>query len=47
MSNLRRKVIAVFFTLVFLASVVAVSGCKQSTPPAKKAPSKQKVPDME
>jgi hypothetical protein len=47
MSNLRRKVIAVFFTLVFLASVVAVSGCKKSESVKKPTPKKQKVPDME
>jgi hypothetical protein len=46
MTNLRRKVVALFCAVVFLAAVVVVSGCKQQTPPAKKAGTgtKQKVP---
>ncbi|MBN1505910.1 MAG: hypothetical protein JW955_03645 [Sedimentisphaerales bacterium] len=47
MGNLRRKAIAVFFTLVFLASVVVLPGCKKSEPVKKETPKKQKALDME
>jgi len=49
MADLKRKLVALFCAVVFLAAVAVVSGCKQQTP-AKKAPSKttQKVPaDMQ
>ncbi len=41
MTSLRRKLVALFFTVLFLAATVAVTGCSKQEPtkaPAKKAP---------
>ena len=41
MTSLRRKLVALFFTVLFLAATVAVTGCsKQDAPkkPERKAP---------
>ncbi len=42
MTSLRRKLVALFFTVLFVAATVAVTGCsKEPAPtkaPAKKAP---------
>lgn len=41
MMSLKRKLVALFFALVFLAASIAVTGCKKEEPaPAKPAPSK-------
>jgi hypothetical protein len=45
MTSLKRKLVALFFTVVFLAAVVVLPGCKQQTPPKKAGTgTKQKVP---
>jgi hypothetical protein len=41
MTNLKRKLVALFFALVVIAASVAVTGCKKEEPqPKKPAPSK-------
>jgi hypothetical protein len=47
MVDLKRKVISLLLALVFVAGTIAISGCKQSSPPTQKKTSKQKVPEME
>jgi hypothetical protein len=54
MADLRRKVVALFFAVVFLAAVVVLPGCKGQSAPEKKTGAgtktgtKQKLPaDMQ
>jgi hypothetical protein len=45
MADLKRKLIALFFMLVFLAATAAISGCKGDSGAEKSTPKKQKLPD--
>lgn len=40
MTSLRRKLVALFFTVLFLAATVAVTGCSKQQPPTKTTPKK-------
>jgi len=44
MTSLRRKLVAVFFAVVFLVAAVVLPGCKQDQPAKPKTPAKSKVP---
>jgi hypothetical protein len=47
MANLKRKLVVLFFAVVFLGASLVVTSCKKEAAPVKKAPTKQKLPDME
>jgi len=43
MTSLRRKLVALFFTVLFVAATVAVTGCSKEPAPTK--PAERKVPN--
>ncbi len=47
MANLKRKLIVLFFAVVFLGASLVATSCKKEAAPVKKAPSSKKLPDME
>lgn len=46
MTDLRRKLIALFSALVILAAAIALTGCKGKEKPAPKPPAKQPMEEL-